>query len=229
MTAVQPEAYEALQRRLRSVRRPRPLLSRSRERALTARQRELLDQLEHIFYAEGFADLTMAGLASRLSCSLRTLYALAPSRDELVLMVVDRHLWRVGHTARAAIGPEMSPLESLRTYLRSATEAVSERTEPFARDLSAVPAAQVLADGHRRYLYDVAVALLDIARQRGQIRNVDTAAVAHVLAGLGGLFSEPDVIPTLRSSPKEAADELVGLILRCLERNADAGAGTTHR
>ena len=40
---------------------------------------------------DGFADLTMAELATRLNCSLRTLYELAPSRDvpEVVLDVVE--------------------------------------------------------------------------------------------------------------------------------------------
>ena len=58
--------------------------------------------MEHLF-AGGFATLTMAELAARLNCSLRTLYALAPSRDELVLVVVDRNLWRVGRAARDAV------------------------------------------------------------------------------------------------------------------------------
>jgi AcrR family transcriptional regulator len=81
-------AVDETQRRLRSVRRPRPLLGRQRERELTDRQREILDEMEDLV-AGGFADLTMAELAARLNCSLRTLYALAPSRDELVLIVID--------------------------------------------------------------------------------------------------------------------------------------------
>jgi hypothetical protein len=52
--------------------------------------------------------------------------------------------------------------------------------------------------------------------ERGDIPDVDTAAVARVLAGLGGFFSRPKVIPTLRSSPKAAADAVVDLVLRGL-------------
>ena len=65
---------------LLDIERPRPVLDRERERQLTDRQRELLDHLGRMF-DEGFADLTMAELARRLNCSLRTLYALASSRD----------------------------------------------------------------------------------------------------------------------------------------------------
>ena len=201
--------------RLQAVPRPRPVLSRARERELTERQRELLDSLGRIF-EDGFAHLTMAELASRLNCSLRTLYALAPSRDELVLIVVDRNLWRVGRTARDAVRPDMSPLDALRAYLEAATVAVSKITEGFARDLASVPAAQRLNDGHDRYILDVTRALLEMAVERGEVAVVDTAAVAFVLAGLGRRFSQPDVIPALRSSPKDAADEVVDLLLRGL-------------
>ena len=215
MTSVPEVAIDETQRRLRAVRRPRPVLARERERALTDRQRELLDQMEHVF-ANGFADLTMAGLAARLNCSLRTLYALAAGRDELVLIVVDRSLWRTGRVARDAIGHDLAPLDAVRAYLEAATVAVSGWTEAFARDLAAVPAARQLAGEHNEYLFAVTRTLLDLGVQRGDIPDVDTAAVARVLAGLGGFFSRPDVIPTLRSSPKEAADGVVDLVLRGL-------------
>lgn len=208
-------AVSGIESRLKAVRAPRPVLSRERERGLTDRHRELLDELDKVF-EDGFADLTMAELAARLNCSLRTLYGLAPSRDELVLIVVDRNLWRVGRAARQAIVPGMTPLAALRAYLRAATVAVSEITEGFARDLEVMPAAQRLNDGHDRYLYDVTKALLDLAVEQGEVGDVDTAAVARVLAGLGRSFADPKVLPTLRSSPKEAADTVVDLLLRGL-------------
>lgn len=212
-TATAPATAE----RLGAVPRPRPILSRARERRLTERQRQLLDELGDVV-ANGFADLTMAELASRLNCSLRTLYALAPSRDELVLMVVDRNLWRVGRAAHDAIDPDTPPLDALRAYLAAATVAVGRTTESFARDLDAMPAAQRISEGHSTYLIAVARTLLDLAVERGDIADVDTAAVARVMAGLGRDFSRPEVLRTLRTSPKEAADAIVDVMLRGLER-----------
>ncbi|MDA8149334.1 MAG: hypothetical protein M0Z93_11265 [Actinomycetota bacterium] len=203
------------ERRIRSVPAPRPVLERDRERQLTARQRDVLDQLGTVF-EDGFADLTMAELAARLNCSLRTLYSLAPSRDELVLIVVDRNLWRIGRTARDAIVPGMAPLDTVRAYLRAATVAVSRATPAFARDLATVPAARRLRAGHNEYLFNITRTLLDLAVERGDIGDVDTAAVARVLAGLGSAFADPEVISTLRDSPKDAADAVVDVILRGL-------------
>jgi AcrR family transcriptional regulator len=204
---------------LAAVQRPRPVLDRERERRLTDRQRELLDELGAMFDG-GFADLTMAEIASRLNCSMRTLYALAPSRDELVLIVVDRNLWRVGRSAQNAIDGDMAPLDALRAYLVAANVAVSHTTEAFARDLAAVPAAQRLSDEHNAYLFAVTRRLLDLAVERGDIAPVDTAAVARVMSRLGGDFARPEVIPTLRTSPKEAADAVLDLLLRGLQTGA---------
>ena len=60
---------------------------------LTRRQTELLDQLEALFLAEGFAGFTLDDLAGRLHCSKSTLYALAGSKEQLAMRVV-RHFFR---------------------------------------------------------------------------------------------------------------------------------------
>jgi AcrR family transcriptional regulator len=200
---------------IRSVPRPPPILDPGRRVGLTARQREILDELSEIF-DEGFVDLTMAGLAARLRCSLRTLYELAPSRDELVLVVVEQNVMRVGRAAIDALRTEMTPMAALRAYLSAATVAVATFTPAFARDLATVPAAQELSDAHSGYLVGVARCLLDAAVQRGEIPDVDTGAVARVVAGIGRDFARTEVIDTLRTSPKEAADFVVDLILDAL-------------
>lgn len=197
------------------VARPRPVLGLARERGLTARQRELLDRLGDLF-EYGFADLTMADIASALNCSMRTLYALAPSRDELVLIVIDRHLWRIGRNAQNAITATMAPLDALQAYLRAAHEAVAGITDAFARDVDRYPAAQRLQDDHKAYLVAVCQHLLDLAVDQAEIAPVDTAAVARVIGEVGRELARPDVTPALASSPKEAADAIVAVIVRGL-------------
>ena len=212
-----PERGDLVER-LRAVAAPRPVLTREREQELTDRQREILDELGRIF-DKGFADLTMADLASQLNCSLRTLYGLAPSRDELVLTVVDRNLRKIGRAAHAAITPEMSALEAVRAYLSAATVAVGSITPEFADDMSEIAAGLGLNEAHSDYLVDVTRCLLDLAVDEGEIDDVDTAAVARMIAGLGRDFARPDVMPHLRTSPKLAADAMVDVVLHGLRRS----------
>jgi AcrR family transcriptional regulator len=202
--------------RFPGVRGPRPLLSREAEQQLSARQLELLDQLEIELVGEGLGDLTMAEIAARVGCSLRTLYGIAPSKDELLLTVMDRRLRRIGRAAVEGLDRDASPLEMLRAYLRAANEAVQPESLVLSRDLAKVAGAPRLISAHEGYLVAVAQNLLDRAVAEGEIAPVDTAAVAHVLGGLGREFARPDVAETVHGSPKETADAITELILRGL-------------
>jgi AcrR family transcriptional regulator len=199
------------------VRRPRPLLPAEAERRLTIRQREIFDELEALAVEGGFAELTMAQLAARVNCSLRTLYGLAPSKDELLLMVMDRRLHRIGRAAAAAIEPDMDPLTALRSYLRATNVAVGPTTETFARELAAVPGATRLVNDHGNYIIAVTEKLLDRAVEKKLIEPVDTSALSLILGGLGSYFSRPQVIPMIDASPKDTADGIMEIILRGLE------------
>ncbi|MCY4492740.1 MAG: hypothetical protein OXB92_02640 [Acidimicrobiaceae bacterium] len=239
MTAVETPVSD-LERRIRRVRGPRPKLSRERSESLTPRQREILDDLTELV-RDGFSHLTMADLAMHLNCSLRTLYGLAESRSELVLMATDRYLWNIGRAATKALTRQCKhstacrgsgyarrmqsyrPLEAIRVYLLAANVAVSRTTPAFARDLNAIVGGPELFAAHNNYLVDVTRELLDVAVEQGEIAAVDTSVVARALAGLGRQFSEPEVVASLTVSPKDAADEVLDIILNGLPRGSATG------
>lgn len=203
--------------RFPGVRPPKPLLPPEAEKRLTERQRQLLDVLEDLVVRGGLAELTMAEIAADVNCSLRTLYGISPSKDELVLAVVDRRLHRIGRAAIASLDATLPPLDALRRYLGAVNEAVRPTTAEFVRDFAGVPGARRLFDAHEGYVIAVARNLLDRAVAEGQIEKVDTAAVAHVLGSLGREFSRPEVMPVIAGSPKETADALAEILLRGLE------------
>jgi AcrR family transcriptional regulator len=199
------------------VRPPKPLLPPESERRLTTRQRQVLDALEALVVRGGLAELTMAEIAARVNCSLRTLYGISPSKDELVLAVVDRRLHRIGRAAIASLDGSLPPLDALRVYLKAINEAVQPTTTEFVRDFADVPGASRLFDAHEGYVIAVTKSLLDSALAEGRIGPVDTAAVAHVLGGLGREFSRSEVMPLISGSPKQTADAIAEIVLRGLE------------
>lgn len=204
--------------RFPGVRAPKPRLRPEAEDRLTPRQRELLDELEALVVGGGFADLTMAQMAARVNCSLRTLYGIAPSKDELVLAIVDRRLRRIGRHAIAAADAGRSALESLRHYLGAANEAVQPTTVAFAREFAGVAGAKEMLDSHESYVVAVAKSLLERAISEGEIARVDAAALAHVLGGLGREFARPGLASAVASTPKQTADAVTEIILRGLAR-----------
>ena len=83
----------------------------------------------------------MAEISARVGCSLRTLYGIAPSKDELLLTVVDRRLHRIGRAAIEALEPSMRPLDALRAYLQAANVAVAPEAVLLSTDLATVAGA----------------------------------------------------------------------------------------
>lgn len=205
-----------LRARIPGVRAPKPLLSREAARQLSARQLELLDELEAHLRRGGLANLTMAEIAARTGCSLRTLYGIAPSKDALLLIVVDRRLHRIGRDAIAALDVDQPPLDTLRSYLRAANEAVQPEAVTLSSELAHVSGVDALLSSHESYLIAVTKSLLDRAVADGDIAPVDTASVAHVLGGLGREFARAERAAIARKSPKDTADAITELILRGL-------------
>jgi AcrR family transcriptional regulator len=203
--------------RFPGVRAPKPLLAPEAERKLTGRQRQVLDELEGLVAGEELAELTMAEIAAQVNCSLRTLYGISPSKDELLLAVVDRRLHRIGRKAHEALDASLSALDALRAYLHAVNEAVQPTTVSFARDFAGLPGAKRLLDAHEGHVIAVTQSLLDRAVADAEIPAVDTAAVAHVLGGLGREFARPELAQVAQASPKATADALAEIILRGLE------------
>lgn len=220
MSAASPRPSRRL--RFPGVRPPRPLLGPEAEGRLTGRQRELLAELEKLLGLERLADLPMARIAARLGCSLRTCYGIAPSKEELILAVVDRRLHRIGRKAVEQLDASLPPLDAVRVYLRTVNEAVQPETASVSRDFAELPGAQRLVDAHEEYVIAVTRSLLERAVSTGAIPPVDTASVAHVLGGLGREFARPEVAAAAAASPRDTANALTEILLRGLARQGSA-------
>jgi AcrR family transcriptional regulator len=194
------------------VRAPKRLLAPETERGLTARQVEVLDALEGSIHDEGMARATMAEIAARMNCSLRTLYEIAPSKDELVLAVVDRRLHRIGREAMRALDSEGTPLSRLRSYLRATNRAVQPTTTAFLLEFANVPGARRLIESHGAYVIAITQAMLDQAVAEREIPAMDTVAMAHVLGGLGAEFSRPEVDELIAGTAQQTADTIAEVI-----------------
>ena len=204
--------------RFTGVPAPKPILPSEAERQLSPRQREILDELEQLLGTRRLGDRTMSEIASEVNCSLRTLYGIAPSKDELVLTIVDRRLHHIGRASIDSLDPSLSPMETLRAYLRAANEALQPSSVAFSDDLVGISGAQRLLDSHADYVMAVTRSLLDRAVAEREIEPVDTASLAYVLGRLGRVFSRPERSELAEAPPKETADAIADIILRGLEK-----------
>lgn len=193
-------------------RRPRPLLSQRSEEHLGARHREVLDQLESLFLQDGFAGVSVRELAAHVGCSRRTLYELAPSKDDLVLIVLDRFLHRVGRDALDKIDRSAGFSDQIAGYFRGGLE-LQRQTRVFAEDLADEPAVRRLFDRHYAYVMEVTEGLVEQGVAAGEFRSVSPAIVAGVLAGSGLFFNQADVLADTPADFEAIVDALLDLVL----------------
>lgn len=196
-------------------RRPRPLLSQRAEQQLGVRHREILDQLETLFLRDGFAAFSVRELAASVGCSRRTLYELAPSKDDLVLLVLDRFLHRVGRAALDSIDASSSAADRIAAYFRGGLE-LQRMTQVFGEDLADAPPARRILDRHYGYVMAVTERLIEEGIVVGEFRSVTPGLVAGVLAGSGLFFSQPNVLPDIGLTYSETVDALLDLVMSSL-------------
>lgn len=190
---------------------PRPLLSHRAEVALGARHRSVLDGLELLLRDGELGSLTIGELAARLACSRRTLYELAPSKDQLLLLTLDRLMHRIGRTALAAIDADAPAAVQLRQY---ATASIGYAFRSEAHDeLVDVPGVRRALDRHYRFAATILERIVSSGIDNGEFRSIDSSVAANVILASALHLALPDVIDDLGLSLEEAVTEMLDLVL----------------
>ena len=184
----------------------------SKSSQIGKRHLEVMDELESML-DQGKSFSTMSDLAKKLKISLRTLYEIAPSKEELIVTTVDRVLKKHGKIAVDAMNTHSSPIKKLESFLTVANQAVGPRFERFTLSLSSLNSSKPMVDYHEQYITDLIKNLLDEARIKNEIKEIDTQATALLLGGLGRYFQSKKLLKDLHQTPEETSNFLTKIII----------------
>ena len=179
---------------------------------LGKRHLEVMDELESML-DKGKSFSTMSDLAKQLKISLRTLYEIAPSKEELIVTTVDRVLKKHGKIAIDAMNAHSSPIKKLESFLTVANQAVGPRFERFTLSLSSLNSSKAMVDYHEQYITDLIKNLLDEARIKNEIKEIDAQATALLLGGLGRYFQSKKLLKDLHQTPEKTSNFLTKIII----------------
>ena len=191
------------------------LVSSPREpsrRGYTDRQHELLDTLESVFLEEGFSHLTIGEMVARMRCSRRTIYSLAPSREELIVIVVDRLFKRLGAEASAAADAQSDPWQAIEAYLERGVTTLVRATPAFNEDVESYLPTRHLYASHLSVALKVLSDLVAAGVASGAFREVHPALLAEILAYAAERIRRPEVLERSGVSGQEALLEFGTLI-----------------
>ncbi len=189
---------------------------------LAAKHIKVIEDFEELL-EQGISGLTMADIAAKLKVSLRTLYEIAPSKEDLITSQMHRLLTNVGQEASASIQEIQSPLSKLKKYIEIGYKAVGPRLRKFHKDLNRIKGVEKMIDYHRDYFISQIEELLDEAIKHKEIEDTDTHVVAITLGVVPVLisdyfFQEDSFQQELENTPEESAHLVADLILASLER-----------
>jgi AcrR family transcriptional regulator len=152
----------------------------------TARQRALLADLEALFLAEGFAAFTLDDVAARLRCSKSTLYALAPSKEQLAVKVVAQFFRGAAERIEERIAEIDDAPKLIGEYLAGVAEHLNRASAIFMRDIAEFAPARETYQVNSRFAAQRIRAFIDKGVADGVFRDVH----ARLIAEMTGLIVE---------------------------------------
>jgi AcrR family transcriptional regulator len=178
----------------------------------------VLEDLEALFKAEGFAHLSAEELAARLHCSRRMLYQLAPSLDELAALVVDRFFQRMGRICFTKASAGTTRTEQLDAYMRSGNAEFATLSAAFNRDMHTLPVTKRLADTQLAFGVTIFEHIVELGVQEREFAEINSAFVARMfLAGLLRLL-DPQLQRETNLTVPAAIDQYADLMLKGILR-----------
>ena len=173
---------------------------------------EVIQNFENLL-EDGIANQTMSDIASSLKVSLRTLYEIAPSKEQLVISTIDRILTNIAKQALTSMKDMKLSVDKLRTFTKIGNEAAGPRIQKYADDLNRIKGADEMIKAHELAYIDHIKRLLDEAVKHKEIQAIDTRAVAIMLGSVARVFSKKIHQKKLAASAEESANMISGLII----------------
>lgn len=182
----------------------------------TRRQEDLLVRLVALMTVEGFARFTLDDLAARMRCSKTTLYAVAASKQELVVEVV-KHYFRGAQAAvEQRVAAESDPAARVTAYLTAVADQLQPLSREFMDDLTGFAPAAAVYRRNTAAAADRIRGLIAEGIDAGAFRPVHAAFAGEMVAATMFGIQRGELFERLELTDSEAYAELASLVLHSL-------------
>jgi AcrR family transcriptional regulator len=201
----------------------------TRRAATSPRLERLIEELEHVFLRDGFLHYRTEELARRLHCSKRALYQIAPSRERLFEVVIERWLAKLRRAGAEAAAGAADPLEAVTGYLGAAVIATRDAGAQFVRDLSRSAATYHRLMSHQRERIAGLERLIENGTRAGHFRGVHPKLVAEVMLNAVAQLVDPELLARVGLTMSQAFAELYDIVEHGLLPNGVRPRGGVNR
>lgn len=172
--------------------------------------------IEAVFLREGLRSIRIGQLAAEARCSRSTLYELAPSKEELLLLVLDRIMRRIERRGSDAIKRQREPVEQIRAMFDSGALDFAPLGATFMEAVQDYPPARWLFDQHLQSARSVLEGLIEDAISLRQFCPVNARVVAEALFVAVLRFTDPEFVRSAGVSSSAALSEFFDILINGL-------------
>ncbi|MGE4427734.1 MAG: TetR/AcrR family transcriptional regulator [Solirubrobacteraceae bacterium] len=185
-------------------------------RRFSTRQEEVLRDIEPIFLRDGIRGIRMGDLATEVGCSRSTLYEIAPSKEDLLLLVLDRMMDRISRRGAEAIAGADTHVARMSAMMESGVADFAALGPRFLDAVRSHPPARMLFDRWVGVCRDALEQMIDDAVLAGEIRPVNGPVVAEMMFSAVLRFTEPEFTRALKVGLAEALEQIIDVLLHGL-------------
>jgi AcrR family transcriptional regulator len=171
---------------------------------LTPRQLALLDDLERLFTSEGFRHLTVGDMAAQTKASRRTLYSVSASKEEIVLVVVDRFFNQMGKDARHRADQVQDIGDKIEAYFSASVDRNANLSPAFVQDIEGYLPTKQLYDRHQAIAVSALESMIRAAMESGAMRVGSPALIAEILDAVIKRLRDPETLAKIGASRSDA-------------------------
>jgi AcrR family transcriptional regulator len=185
----------------------------------TRRQSELLDRLLSLFLTQGFSRFTLDDLAAELRCSKTTLYALAPSKEQLAVEVVKHYFKNATAEVEAAVAKQTRHDRRIAAYLNAVADALRPASRIFLDDVATFAPARSVYERNTRIAAERVRTLIEDGIASKAFRQVDIGFAAEMVATTMQAIQRGDIARRTGLNDAEAYRELASFVLHSLRHD----------
>ena len=182
------------------------------------RREEIVRQLRDLFLSEGFARFSIADLADRLRCSRSTLYAVAPSKEQLVVAVVRSYFQAAAERIETRVAAAQDAQARLATYLAAVAGELEPVSAEFFADVAAFGPANDVYRENTRFAAQRVRSLVTDGIRAGVLRPAHASFVGAAVASVMGAIQRGDIQTATGLTAADAYRELADLVLGSLSQ-----------
>ncbi|MFQ6394487.1 TetR/AcrR family transcriptional regulator [Nocardia sp. KC 131] len=184
----------------------------TRQGFATQRRTELFDALVDLFLTEGFAQLTLDDIASRLRCSKSTLYTLAGSKEQLVRAATVHFFRRATNDVETRIESVSGSRARITAYLSAVGVALAAASDQFMADLDAFSPAREVYEQNTGIAARRVHELITQGVADGDFRDVHAAFAADLAATMMVRIQQRGVRDSTGLADTDAYRELAAIL-----------------